>query len=301
MRKILYTLKNSLYGRLLAVLLPALGLAAQSVQADPTADIKQSREFFKKRFPNVPFEEYANGLYALPDSSEYRERWLGLNDLPPYEIGLANGKQLWETPFKNGKTFASCFINGGKNIAQGYPRWNKATKQVRTVEMDLLDCAKRNGADLKFLTVDLDRDQDARVQLAELSAYFYSLARGKPIKPDMDFSDPDARRAYEEGKKFWWSRRGQWNFACASCHVELAGKSLGGNQPLSAALGHTAGWPAQRLEWGRIELLQYRYATCLSQMRAKPPKIGSEILNHVELYEKIISSGLPLRAPSMRN
>jgi sulfur-oxidizing protein SoxA len=288
---------------MLAVLLvlPLGALTVHAAQTDPVADIKQSREFFKKRFPTVALEDYADGLYALPMFADYREQWLGFKDLPPYEIGLENGKKTWGTPFGNGKTFAGCFKNGGKNIAQGYPYWDKTAKRLHTVEHDLMDCARRNNADLKFLTADLDRDQAARVQLAELSAYFYSMSRGQPIKPDVDLTDPDARKAYEEGKKFWWSRHGQWNFACASCHVDLAGKNLGGNQPLSAALGHTTAWPAQRLEWGRIETLHFRYATCLSQVRAKPPKQGSPIYDNLELYEKIISSGLPLKAPAMRN
>jgi sulfur-oxidizing protein SoxA len=280
----------------------ALGfITAPIAHADPQADLRQFRDFFKQKFTEVPFADYADGLYALPDSATYRQQWLDFKDLAPYEIGLERGKVLWNTTFSNGKTFASCFKNGGKNIGQLYPYWSKKTKEVRTAEMDLAECAKRHNADVKFLTADLSRDQEARVQLAELSAYFYSLSREKLIKPDVDFSDIDALKAYEEGKRFWWARRGQWNFACASCHVDLAGKNLGGNQPLSAALGHTTAWPAQRLEWGRIDTLQFRYMTCLSQMRAKPPKYGSAIYNHVELYEKFMSSGLPLRAPSMRN
>ena len=276
-------------------------LLAATAQADPEVELQQFRDFFQKRFPTISFEQYADGLYALPGFDEYREQWESFRDLPPYELGLDRGKALWEKPFPNGKTFAGCFKNGGKNIAQGYPYWDKATKRVRTVEMDLMDCARRNGAELKFISADLDKDKSARVALAELSAYFYSLSRGKLVKPDIDFSDPDALKAFEEGKKFWWSRRGQWNFACASCHIEMSGKNLGGNQPLSAALGHSTAWPAQRLAWERIETLHERYATCLSQMRAKPPKHGSEILNNLELYEKYMSSGLPLSAPAMRN
>jgi L-cysteine S-thiosulfotransferase len=276
-------------------------LGSMAAWADPASDLKQMRDFFKSRFPNVATENYTNGLYALPGFEEYRDQWLAFRDLPPYEIGLANGKKLWETPFRNGKTFASCFKNGGKNIAQGYPYWDKATKKVRTVEMDLIDCANRHGSDLSFLLASLDRDQKARVQLAELSAYFYSMSRGKPLKPDVDFNDPDALAAYENGKKYWWARHGQWNFSCASCHVNMAGKNLGGNQPLSAAIGHGTAWPAQRVEWSRLETLHYRYISCLSQMRARPPNHGSDVLNHLELYEKTMSTGLPLQAPSMRN
>ena len=267
--------------------------------ADPATDLKNLQAYFKKKFPTVPFDEYANGFYVLPGMETYREQWMLYNEFPPLELGLAIGKKIWETPFKNGKTFASCFKNGGKNIAQGYPYWDDATQKIRTAEMDVLDCARKNEANLSFLTADLSKDQGPRVQLAELTAYFYSLSQGQRIK--IDVSSPGAIKAYEEGKKYWWQRRGQLNFACANCHMDLAGKNFGGNQPLSAALGHTTAWPAQRLEWGRLETIHFRYMTCNSQIRAKSQKHGSEIYNDLQFYETYMSSGLPLTAPAMRN
>jgi L-cysteine S-thiosulfotransferase len=282
--------------------LAAMGLIAgtlSAVMADPASDLKQFQAFFKKKFPTVPFDEFANGLYALPGNEEYRDQWILMNEFPPYEFGLTNGIKMWEKPFKNGKTFASCFKNGGKNIAQGYPYWDASSKMIRTAEMDIMDCAKRNGEDFKFLTADLDKDTKARVQLAEVTAAFYSLSQGQRIK--IDLSAPGAVKAYEEGKKFWWQRRGQLNFACAHCHMDLAGRNFGGNQPLSAALGHSTGWPAQRIAWARIETLHRRYVTCNSQVRAKPFKHGDDIYNNLQLYETYNSSGLPLTAPAMRN
>ena len=83
--------------------------------------------------------------------------------------------------------------------------------------------------------------------------------------------------------------------------MELAGKNLGGNQPLSAALGHPVGWPAQRLEWARLETIDWRYATCNTQVRAKPFRQGSAAYNNLQFYETFMSSGLPLTAPAMRN
>ncbi len=264
--------------------------------ADPATDLKNFQAFFKKKFPTVPFDEYSNGLYALPGFEVYKEQWTMYNEFPPFELGLAIGKKIWETPFKNGKTFAGCFKNGGKNIAQGYPYWDEAAQKVRTAELDLNDCLKKNG-EPEF--TDLDKNQDARVKLAQLTAYFYSLSQGQRVK--IDVSSPGAVKAYDEGKKFWWQRRGQLHFACANCHMDLAGKNFGGNQPLSAALGHTTAWPAQRLEWGRLETLHQRYATCNSQVRAKPFKHGSEVYNNLQFYETYMSSGLPLTAPAMRN
>ena len=281
------------------LILAALGVAAGTMPAavaDPASDLKQFQAYFKKKFPKVPFDEYSNGLYVLPGMDEYREQWTLINEFPPYELGLSLGQKMWETPFKNGKTFASCFKNGGKKIAQGYPYWDQATQKIRTAEMDLNDCLRKNG-ESEF--TDLDKNQGARVKLAQLTAYFYSLSKGQRIK--IDLSSPGALKAYDEGKKFWWSRRGQLNFACANCHMDLAGKNFGGNQPLSAALGHTTAWPAQRLDWGRIETIHQRYKTCNKQVRAKPFKHGDERYNHLQLYETYMSSGLPLTAPSMRN
>lgn len=280
---------------LLSILSLAAGVAPSAV-ADPASDLKKFQDYFKKKFPTVPFDEYSNGMYALPGLESYRDQWMLYNEFPPYELGLALGKKAWETPFKNGKTFSSCFKNGGKNIAQGYPYWDSTTNKVRTAEMDLNDCLKRNG---ESQYVDLDKDLETRVRFAQLVAYFYSMSAGQRLK--IDVSAPGAVKAYEDGKKFWWQRRGQLNFACANCHMDLAGKNLGGNQPLSAALGHTTAWPAQRLEWGRLETIHFRYMTCNQQIRAKPMKHGSDIYNNLQFYETYMSSGLPLTAPAMRN
>lgn len=286
------------------ILLFSLGISiavAPVVQSDPTDDLARVRAYFQKKFPRVPFGEYANGLYALPGNEDYRAQWVAMNEFPAYEIGLSEGRRLWETPFNNGKTWASCFKHGGVKIAQHYPYWDEKTQQVRTVEMDLIACAARNSAtELSEGWADLDADErKQRVQLANLVAYFYSLSRGERVS--IDLSSPGARQAYEEGKRFWWAKRGQLNFACADCHVDLAGKNMGGNQPLSAALGHPVGWPAQRIGWGRLETIHYRYMTCNSQVRAKPFRHGSDIYNKLQFYETYISSGLPLSTPALRN
>jgi len=286
----------------IVMLLAALGMAgivAAPAMADPASDLKQFRNHFKKQFPTVKFDEFANGLYALPGNEDYRAQWEAFEEFPPYELGFAEGKKTWETPFPNGKTFASCFKNGGKKIAQNYPYWDEATQKVRTAEMDIMDCAKKNDAKFDFLTEDLTKNDKARVHLANVTAYFFSLSKGERV--NIDLSKPGAVKAYEEGKKFWWARRGQLNFACNHCHVELAGKNFGGNQPLSAALGHPVGWPAFRTVWGRLGTVHQRYATCLSQGRAKPFPHGAEVYNNLLLYETYMSSGLPLTAPSMRN
>ena len=285
-------------------MLTALGLAgsiALPAQADPQSDLKEFQGYFKKKYPEIKFDEYANGFYAFPQFKAYRESWVAANEFPAYELGLDRGKTLWDKKFANGESFANCVKKGAIKPAYTYPRWDKASKSIRTAELDIMDCAKANKVELPFLTADLGKDGKARVQLAELTAHFYSMYKGKRVKPDVDFTDKDALAAYENGKKYWWTRRGQLNFACSHCHVDMAGKDLGGNQPLSAGLGHTTAWPAQRYDWFRIDTIMMRYATCNKQVRAKPDKHYSNAYLGLQLYETYMSSGLPLTAPAMRN
>jgi sulfur-oxidizing protein SoxA len=281
-------------------ILAALGLMAAATlpaHADPQSDLKEFQGYFKKTNPGVKFDEYANGFYAFPQFKEYRTMWESYNEFPPYEIGLERGTALWNKKFANGGSFAGCVKKGVIKPAYTYPRWDKARKEVRTAELDINECLKMNGE--KEFT-NLDKDNKERVKLAELTAHFYSMYKGKRVKPDVDFKDPAALAAYEDGKRFWWTRRGQLNFSCANCHLDIAGKDLS-NQPLSAGLGHPVGWPAQRLAWGRLETIHKRYATCNTQVRAKAFKMNGSEYRNLQLYETYMSSGLPLTAPAMRN
>ena len=72
-------------------ILAAMGVASSfafPVQADPQADLKQFQDYFKKTNPNVKFDEFSNGIYALPQYKEYRQQWNTVMEFPPMEIGL---------------------------------------------------------------------------------------------------------------------------------------------------------------------------------------------------------------------
>ena len=284
--------------RFVMLVMMLIGFAAPTAGmcADPEGDRKEFLDFFKRRFPSVKFDDYAKGFIALPGMEAYKEQWAALDDMPPFEITVLQGLKLWQTPFANGKTFASCFRNGGKNIAQHYPYWHKETRRVRTAEMDLIDCMQKNDPALAAQFKNLG-DSKVRERFAGLVGAFYSLSKGQRVS--IDLSEPGARAAFAAGQKFWWSKRGQLNFACGDCHVLGAGKDIAA-QPLSAALGHPVGWPAYRGSWLRLDIIHHRYKTCNEQVRAKPFEYFGEVYNNLQLYETYMSSGLPLTAPSYR-
>lgn len=256
------------------------------VQASPQSDLKTFRAFFKKKFPSVKFDEFKNGMYALPVAADRRAEWEAIMDFPPYELAITKGKKFWD---KN--NLGSCFKNGGKGIAHKYPRWDKKKGEVRTLISDINACLVKKGKKpIKNLK---------KGKMAQVEAYVRDMARGKRIKPDIDFRNKKALAVYEKGKQFYWARRGQLNFACAHCHMANSGKKVGGNI-MSAALGHTAGMPVYRSKWGGLGTLHRRYGGCNKQVRFKPLKAQSAAYTALELYETYMSTGIPLAAPSQR-
>lgn len=253
-------------------------------QAGPKGDLNAFRAHFKKTFPRVKFDAYSDGLYALPGAENRRAEWQAIMDFPPYELELDKGRAFWDK-----HKLGSCFERGGVGIANHYPKWDDKRKEVRTLVVDINDCLKKKGAkplkDLKKGT------------MAQVTAYMKSLSNGKRIS--INLSKPGARAAYEKGKKFYWARRGQLNFSCAHCHVDNAGKFVGGNI-LSAGLGHGVGFPAYRSKWGGLGTLHRRYGGCNKNIRAKPLKAQSKAYRALELYETYMNTGLPIKAPSQR-
>ncbi|MDH5259308.1 MAG: sulfur oxidation c-type cytochrome SoxA, partial [Gammaproteobacteria bacterium] len=121
----------------MSLLLPAAGMAS------PQSDLKKYQKYYQKNFPQIKQEEFGNGIYAI--DMNLREQWEAMEEFPPYEIAVDEGKRLFETPFKNGKTYASCFKNGGIGIAQDYPYFDEKQGKVVTLALAINDCRKANG------------------------------------------------------------------------------------------------------------------------------------------------------------
>ncbi len=271
---------------LLAILGASLLFGAISANATPEQDRKQILEYYKNKFPNIKFDDYVYG--ALIFSPDALEQYKSIMDFPPYYSQLDTGKKMWETPFKNGKTYASCFPDGGKNIAGRYPYFDEKLGKVVTYEMAINACRKANGED-ELAYSDMNT-------MGLLTAYSRSLSDG--MKMDIKVEGAKALAAYEEGKRFFYQRRGQLNFSCASCHVQQAGATLR-TELLSPALGHAVHWPEFRGGYN-VTTLQTRYVQCNKQVRAVPFKQGSEEYNDLEYFHSYMSNGLPMLTPVFR-
>jgi L-cysteine S-thiosulfotransferase len=275
-----------------ALLLIGVGIvgtapARAADKVDPAADFKAFRSYFTNKFPKVPLTDFVNGPYSM--NQDMRKQWQEKEEFPPYDFALDKGKGLFEKPFANGKTFASCFDNGGIGIRQNYPYFDKKSGEVVTLEMAVNQCLQANGEK----PFDYKKDD-----MASITAYMAFTSRGKlfDIKvPD----DPRALAAYDKGRQYFFQRRGQLNFSCASCHVQGAGEHIRA-EVLAPALGIMAAMPIYRSEWGGMGTITKRFQSCNSQVREKPLPPQDELYRDVEYYLTFMGNGLPVAGPGSR-
>ena len=253
-------------------------LAASDAVAAPDAVKAAVAARLQSQAPGLSPADYALGASAF--DSQYRAKAEEAGAAAPAVV--ASGKALWNRKFRNGKTLASCFPNGGRRVAANYPQYDPRLKRVVTLEMAINQCLKANGEPIHELA-------DAET-MGALTAYTRSLSDGQKVNVRVPAA---AEERFEEGRRLYFTRLGQRNFACASCHVQSAGRRYA-DAPLSPAIGQATHWPVVRE--GRAVTLQARMRECLELMGAAPFAAGSDELNHLEYFLAYLSNGLALKA-----
>ena len=257
-------------------------LFADKNLSEPVKDQNKIQEYFKTRFPNVPYQDFSNGVYALDEVA--RENWEALEEFPPYEIYIDNGESYWND---NEEIYTSCFPKG-PGIKHLYPQWDNNRKSVITLPYAINICRKENNlAELDYMSDEIN----------SLVAYMAFESRGNTI--NITVPNEQALAAYQAGKKFYFTRRGQLNFACFHCHFDNAGKKLR-TESLGPALGQTTGWPTYRNKWGALGPLHKRYIGCNKQVRAASQKAQSETYRNLEYFHTHMNNGLVFNGPAVR-
>ena len=269
-----------------AAIAGALTLGTAAVLASPEQDRQDLVRYYADKYPNSKIDDYSHGALAFDEDS--KAQYDAIMEFPPFEDTVEQGRKMWEKPFKNGKTYASCFPGGGQMIAGNYPMFDDAKGKVVTLQDALNDCRTANGEEAYKLN-------DMKT-MGVLTAYMRTLSNGMIM--NIKVVGPKASAAYEDGKKTFYSRKGQLNFACASCHVQNAGVKLRA-ELISPVVGHAVHWPVFR-GGDNLVTLQQRYDGCFKQVRAVPPAPGSATMNNLEYFHSSLSNGLPMKASVFR-
>lgn len=272
----------SLMAALFIALNPSMAVAQTATTAATPEQQRQSLiQALQKRFPGTTpndwvlgVENPAAGVQAIPLNAD--------NATNSADI-LAIGKKAWDRKFRNGKSLATCFPNGGKRVAATYPQFDAKARKVVTVEMAINQCLVLHG-ETEIAVSDT-------TAMGPLSAYFKSLSDGQPL--NVRVSTVQAREKFDSGRALFQRRIGREDQACASCHVLNAG-SVVGQHGMSAVVGQAVTWP--RLQpGGQVLRLQVQFQRCMQRSGAEPFALGSEEFNNLEYFHAFVSNGLATR------
>ncbi len=254
--------------------------------AGPEQDRMKLVTRFLSAYPDLKPADYVRGSLSFdPDSlAQYNS----IMEFPPFSAELDKSEKLWKTPLKSGRTYADCLPNGGRMIAGNYPMFDNAKARVVTLEGLINECRLANGEEAWAFG-----DPDS---MGLLTAHLRSLSNG--MKMNIKVEGEGALKAFEDGKKTFYSRVGQLNASCANCHVDNAGNRLR-SEILSPAIGQAVHWPVFR-GGDQLVTLQKRYESCHRDVRHVPDKAGSTRYDNLEYFHSYLSNGLPLQSSVFR-
>jgi len=267
--------RSALVAALAALALCANAATPEQVRTELAARLQQ-------QLPTLAIQDFAAGGAALDDALRAQVEQNAAAAAPLVEAG----RKLWTAKFRDGKSLAGCFPNGGRRVAGRYPLYDARVKRVVTLEMAINQCRKAHGEAL------FDPADPQTMGVA--TAYARSLSDGQKVAVRVPAA---AQPSFEDGRRIYFTRMGQRNFACASCHLQGAGKRYD-DKVLSAAIGQATHWPEVRE--GSALTLQARIRECLELMGAAPFAAGSDELNDLEYFLTYLSLGQPLKPNTAR-
>lgn len=208
----------------------------------------------------------------------------------PGMLWVDQARETWATPEgSEGKSCASCHgepedMAGVKPV---YPQWNEEAGEVFTLQMAVNDCREnRMGAEPWAV------DKGGSLPMEALLS---SVSRGMPMNVAID---GPAHETWEFGREIYYTRFGQLNLSCASCHEENYGNMIRADH---LSQGQINGFPAYRLKNTKLNGAHSRFKGCIRDTRAETFKPGSDEFIALELYVSSRSNGLSVEGPSVRN
>lgn len=159
--------------------------------------------------------------------------------------------------------------------------------QLVSLEDLVNECrTERMGAEaLKYTSPDL----------IAMTALIGLQSRGMPMMVKID---GEAKPFWEQGKEIYYTRFGQLDVACATCHEDNYGQMLRAEH---LSQGQVNGFPNYRLKNAKLNSVHARFKGCMRNIRAVPFPVGGPEFKALELYVSSRGQGLAIETPSVRN
>jgi len=231
-------------------------------------------------------DKFSGYVFASPETQAMQD-----DDFEnPGMLAVQDGETEWNTVAGSaGKSCASCHGDAAKSmkgVAVSYPKFEPKRGKLANIEHRINLCRTENmkAPELRWESK----------PLLGLTAYVEYQSRGLPISVRVD---GPAAPFFEEGKKFYYTRRGQMDIACNQCHEANAGMNIGVE---NLSQGQSNGYPTYRLKWQSFGSLHRRFEGCNEEVRAQPYPRGSDEYTNLELFVAWRGNGLKSEAPSVR-
>ncbi len=208
----------------------------------------------------------------------------------PGMIFVDRGLDSWNAvDGTEGKSCASC--HEGPEAMAGLravtPRVDAKSGKLMNIEGYVNDCrTTRMGAEAWGGRSD---------KMTDMMALIAVQSRGQLMNVAIDGA---AAPFFEKGKEIYYSRFGQLELSCASCHEQNNGNYIRSDH---LSQGQTNGFPVYRLKDASLTTPQGRFVGCVRDTRAETFKAGSDEFNALELYVASRGNGLAVEGVSVRN
>ena len=173
-----------------------------------------------------------------------------------------------------------------KDVAAHYPKWDEDSQRPINIEMQIKKCrVEHMGAE----PYPFDKGGQK-----PLTAYIKHQSLGTPVS--LDLTVGGMQEWWDKGKDLYYTRTGQLNLACASCHEASMGQHIRADH---LSQGQVNGFPTYRLKTG-LTSLHNRMRGCVRDTRAVIPDAFSDDLMALETYVTWRGTGLSVETPSVR-
>ncbi|MFK5891771.1 MAG: sulfur oxidation c-type cytochrome SoxA [Pseudomonadota bacterium] len=163
-------------------------------------------------------------------------------------VAVDRGQEFIELLSKKNPEFLSCLSEGKNNlasIATRYPKYNARLKRIMTIESQIEYCSQ---------SVFGQKIKGGSNESNMITMYIKSLSTGEPLQ--VNTGSRPLMAAYRRGEKLFYTKAGQFNYACASCHTPQGGamgKHLRGQTP-TTVFGDAAQYPVYHTKLGLISM-----------------------------------------------
>jgi len=209
----------------------------------------------------------------------------------PGFLAIERAADLWaKVEGSEGKSCASCHGEAEKSmkgVGAAMPKWDDKLDRPVNLEQRINLCRSEH--------MKAEPWAFKSQQLTDMTTFVRNQSRGMPVTIR---TDGPMSPWFDKGKAIYYTRYGQLDLACASCHEKKFGKFMRADL---LSQGQSNGFPTYRLRDQRVIPLHERIEGCMFDIRAQPFKPLSDEFLALEVYLAWRGIGLPVETPSVRN